>query len=365
MVASELKSSLPEDGGVSVPREVPRRRMNPMVKGCLIFIGGMGALAVLAVLFMVVVVALAGGRAGPVELGLGEGEYKFHEITIAGRGEEQKLVCIPIAGIIATSELMGIGPPPVDLWRAQIRKAENDQRVQGLVLVLDSPGGEITASDILYQSVRRYRERTGKPVVACMMGLAASGAYYVASAADRIVAHPTTITGSIGVLMPLYDVTGLMDKIGVKSETVKSVPLKDMASPFSRRSDEQKKRERQILEAVLDEMHQRFVKVVAEGRALDIETADELADGRIFTGEQALQKKLVDKVGYREDAIEMAMEMAKLRAARVVRYKRVVSVGEFFGSIVKGPRLSLDLQIAGGLSRWSRPMYLWVPEAGN
>ena len=363
MVASELKSSLPEDGGVSVPREVPRRRMNPMVKGCLIFIGGMGALAVLAVLFMVVVVALAGGTAGSVELG--EGEYKFREITIAGSGEEEKLVCIPISGVIATSQPMGVGSPALDLWCAQIRKAEDDQRVQGLVLVLDSPGGEITASDILYRSVMRYRERTGKPVVACMMDLAASGAYYVASAADRIVAHPTTITGSIGVLMPLYDVTGLMDKIGVKSETVKSVPLKDMASPFSRRSDEQKKRERQILEAVLDEMHQRFVNVVAEGRGLDIETADELADGRIFTGEQALQKKLVDKVGYREDAIEMAMEMAKLRAARVVRYKRVVSVGEFFGSIVKGPRLSLDLQIAGGLSRWSRPMYLWVPEAGN
>jgi protease-4 len=231
-----------------------------------------------------------------------------------------------------------------------------------VVLRINSPGGAVTASDIMYQDLINFRHDTGKPVLACMMDVAASGAYYLAMGCDEVYAHPSTVTGSIGVIMSLYNATGLFQKIGVATDPIKSGPNKDIGNPGRPMSDE----ERAILQGMVNGFYDQFVHVVMQGRHLPEERVRVLADGRVYTGVEAQQLGLVDKVGYLEDAIRAAKDLAGVCDAAVVAYE---SCDGYRGSIYAGlPRIpsqiNLKLDLPGlPLANGAAFMYLWQPGA--
>lgn len=188
----------------------------------------------------------------------------------------------------------------------EIREHAKDNSVKAIVLRIDSPGGAVAPSQEIYAEVKKAA--ASKKVVVSMGSIAASGGYYIAAPATRIFANPGTLTGSIGVIMEIPNVEELMKKIGVKSEVVKSGKNKDMGSAFRAMQPEG----RQILQDVLDNVHAQFIRAVAEGRKMTIEDVRSLADGRIFSGEQAHALKLVDELGTLDDATRAAAKMAGL-----------------------------------------------------
>jgi protease-4 len=228
---------------------------------------------------------------------------------------------------------------------------------------INSPGGTVTASDVLYHELRVFKEQRKIPIVASIVDLGASGGYYVAAAADTIVAHPSSVTGSLGVIMLTVNARGLLEKVGVETTAVTSGPRKDMGSPFRPMTEE----ERAIFQGVIDSFYQRFLNVVQEGRRnLTADQVRKLADGRIYSGEQAKELGLVDTVGYLDDAIEVAKKKAGLAEARVVVYKRPgdyvnniysrwLGVG---GGLAGLTNLDLMALIRGGTPQF---MYLWMP----
>ncbi len=188
----------------------------------------------------------------------------------------------------------------------QLEKHRTNPTVKAIVLRINSPGGGVSPSQEIYEELVKTRQVTGKPVVASMGSLAASGGYYIASAADVIVANPGSITGSIGVLIQVPNITGLLQKIGVRSVVVKSGEHKDLASPTREMTDA----ERQILQRLLDDVHDQFIDVVAKARKLDRKKVEALADGRIFSGREAQSLGLVDQLGNLQDAINRAASLA-------------------------------------------------------
>ena len=182
-----------------------------------------------------------------------------------------------------------------------------DPSIKAIVLRIDSPGGAVAPSQEIYEEIRKAVAK--KKIVVSMGSVAASGGYYIAAPATRIVANPGTLTGSIGVIMEIPNVEGLMNKIGVKTEVIKSGRHKDIASVFRGI----KKEEREILQGVLDNVHEQFIKAVAEGRKMLIEDVKRIADGRVFTGEQALKAGLVDEIGNLEDAIKAAAKLTGIK----------------------------------------------------
>ena len=188
----------------------------------------------------------------------------------------------------------------------QLKKYRKDSRVKAIILRIESPGGGTAASQEIYREVQRTVPK--KKVVASMGNVAASGGYYVALAANKIVANPATLTGSIGVIMELSNIKELLNKIGVSREAVKSGPFKDIGSPVR----EMKPEERRLLEEVIKNVHQQFIDVVVKGRRLNREQVEKIADGRIFTGEQARDLGLVDELGSFEDAVELTKKMVGL-----------------------------------------------------
>jgi protease-4 len=199
---------------------------------------------------------------------------------------------------------------------AQLRRAEQDGAVKAVVLRVNSPGGSASASQTLYEQIVRMR-RAGKPVVVHFADVAASGGYYVAAAGDRIVSQPTAITGSIGVILSSPDVTGLYEKIGVRERVIKSGPYKDIFSSTREITPE----ERAILDKLVQDTLDQFVKVVVEGRNLPDADVRQIADGRIFSGTEALRLRLVDELGDQYRAVHVAGELAGLRGEpRIVLY---------------------------------------------
>lgn len=233
-----------------------------------------------------------------------------------------RIVVLDISGVLMNAHSPGLfseGEHGVSLVVEKLSKAASDKRVKAVVLRINSPGGTVTASDILYQEIKAFRERTGKPVVAYFQDVAASGAYYLACAADEIMAQRTTVTGSIGVIMQMVDLSGVMSKLGISSDAIKSGPYKDAGSPLR----EMKPDERAVFQAMVDDFYQKFVDVVDAGRPkLDRDTILKLADGRVYTANQALEAGLIDRIGTLDEAIESAKERAGIEAAHVVMYRR-------------------------------------------
>jgi protease IV len=289
----------------------------------------------------------------------------LQEKELAGTGKD-KVVLMDLSGVISEEEKgTSFVPEPnmVAQLKEELKKAEQDPEVKAVVLRIDSPGGTVTASDILYHELEVFKQKTGKKVIASIMSLGASGGYYVAVASDKIVAQPTTVTGSIGVIMLSVNVKGLMEKIGVTGTPIKSGEFKDMGSPLRPMTDEEKK----LFQGIIDQMYDRFVSVVADGRKnLTEKQVRKAADGRVYTAKQALDLGLVDQIGYLEDAVDVAKTEAGLSEARVVTYVRPGSYRDnIYSQFPRGGSptvnlVNLDLHslVQPGVPRF---MYLWSP----
>ncbi len=233
-----------------------------------------------------------------------------------------KIALVDVQGIIlnrSKPSLFGEGENPVSLFVEQLDKAAGDPAVRALIVRINSPGGAVTASDIIHAELKRFRARTGRPVTAVMMDVAASGGYYLACAADEIVAHPTTVTGSIGVIMQMVSFAGTLSKIGVETDAVTSGRMKAAGSPLKPLKPE----ERALFQEMVDRYYDRFVQVVAEGRPrLSEERIRGLADGRVYTAQQALEAGLIDRIGTLRSAVADLKERLGLARVRVVAYDR-------------------------------------------
>lgn len=218
-----------------------------------------------------------------------------------------KVALVKLEGLLITAE------PVVE----ELNDYAEDSSVKAIVLRIDSPGGGVVVSQEIYNAVKNARKE-GKKVVASMGTVAASGGYYVAAAADRIVANPGTLTGSIGVKMEFANIEKLLEKIGVRGMVVKAGEYKDVGSPFREMSAQEKK----ILQDVIDDVHSQFIKAVAEGRNMQEAEVRAIADGRIFTGRQALDLKLVDQLGDLADSIKIAGELVGIHGKPRVIEKR-------------------------------------------
>jgi protease-4 len=290
----------------------------------------------------------------------------LQEQTVEGHGES-KILLLDVSGFISeegTPTLtIGGAPPRVSLLvrvREELKKAAEDRQVRALVVRINSPGGTVTASDIIFRELELFKQRTKIPVVAAMVDVAASGGYYIALAADTIVAHPTSVTGSIGVIMISVNAQGLMEKLGLGTNTIKSGPRKDMGSPFRTLEPE----ERAIFQSVIDDLYGQFVAKVVERRGIPAETARTIADGRIYTPEQARRLRLIDRIGYMNDVLEVAREAAGVSEARVIVYHRP---REYRATYYAGPShaaTGIETPVAGlaaMLGPGPRFLYLWWP----
>lgn len=288
----------------------------------------------------------------------------LREDTVQGKGPD-KILMLELSGVLADeSPSLSLGSPPprvplVARVREELIKAEKDDTVRAVILRINSPGGTITASDILYREILDFKRRQRIPVIASIMDVGASGGYYVALAADKIVAHPTSVTGSLGVVMLAVNAQGLMEKIGISPLAIKSGDKKDAGSPFRPLTPE----ERTIFQGVIDDMYGRFVRLISESRRIPEDRVRSFADGRIYTAEQALALGLIDRVAYLDDVVLMAKRAANLDEARVVMYHRPKEyVSNIYSAAPTGtlPETSLG-QLASLLTGGPRFFYLWWP----
>jgi protease IV len=298
-----------------------------------------------------------------------ESKAPLKEYTLQGSGAG-KILLLPIRGFISQESRKGLLHERAGLVQevaAQLKKAAEDPEIKGLLLEINSPGGTITASDILYHEIQAFKEKTGIKIVSLFMDLAASGAYYLALPSDRIMAHPTTLTGSIGVIFLNPKVAGTMDKLGLAVEVSKSGLEKDMGSPFRASTPEEKA----IFQSLTDKLGRRFLSLVARHRNMSPNDLKEVASARIYLADEAAALKLVDRVGYLDDALTEAKTLAGLSAdARVVVYRRTHYPNDTPYN-VPGSRLTtaglpgLDLGLPEILPELHPGFYyLWMPGNG-
>jgi len=288
------------------------------------------------------------------------------EETVVYGKSGPKILLLEIDGVIAEQDpepgLLGpVEDNPVSRVREQLDRAREDDQIRALLLRINSPGGTATASDLVYGEILRFKRERKVPVIAQLMGLATSGGYYVAMAADLVVAHPTTVTGSIGVRFVSVSLAGLLEKLGIEDQTLTAGPHKDAGSPLRRLSPE----ERAHLQSVLDDLHTRFEQVVAAGRPnLPPGGLERVSDGSIFSARQALELGLVDAVADLEESVRRAQRAAGLSEARVVQYHRP---REYANNLYTrgnplAPKLRLEFPGARILSIPPGFYFLWAPE---
>jgi len=288
----------------------------------------------------------------------------LREKTLQGTAAE-KILVMDLSGILTETPTGGSFSQSENMVariKEELTLAAEDDRIKALVLRINSPGGTVTASDVLHHEIAEFKAKRKVPVVAVLMEVGASGGYYVAAAADRIIAHPTSVTGSVGVIMLRVNAEGLLQKIGVEAAAIKSGTKKDIGSPFRPMAED----ERALFQGMIDGFQARFLEVVAKGRAsLPAESLKLIADGRVLTGPQALKLGLVDQVGYLDDGIATAKQVAGLADARVVIYARpgtykqnIYSEMQGSGSLEALARLDMMGLVRGGTPQF---LYLWMP----
>ncbi|MHC4395727.1 MAG: signal peptide peptidase SppA [Planctomycetota bacterium] len=312
--------------------------------GWRIFLGIFIGLSVLAniFLFFMLIGVLAFVATGPKGV--------FAEEVVQEGPRTSKIAIITIGGIIDSRQSQ-------DMYK-QLKEAKKDRRIKGLIIRVDSPGGLVSSSDQIYNEIRKWREETEKPVVAFMESIAASGGYYASVACDKIVAEPTVITGSVGVILSYLVVQELLEeKLGIEPVVVKSGERKDWPSMFETPDEEQLQ---YLDDKLISPAYERFVAIVAEGRAsLTVDDVKRLADGSIYGADEALAEKLIDAIGYLDDAIEQVKSLAGIEEAQVVEYHKPFSLAGFLSSRSKG-MLNID---RATLHEFSTPqlLYLWSP----
>ena len=266
---------------------------------------------------------------------------RLEEVSTEDNGASSKIAVVEIDGIITSRALDQGGYNMVDVIKAQLKRAEEDDKVKAVILKVDSPGGEVLASDEISRAIAAFQTKLrGKPVVCSMGGLAASGGYYVSAPCRWIVANDLTITGSIGVIMSMWNYRGLMDKVGVRPQTFKSGKYKDMLSG-SREPDSITPEEREMVQSLIDETYGKFKSVVQtgrnraqeknrdKGRALSDDWAD-YADGRILSGTEAFKLGFVDELGTFDDAVKRAKSIVGISRANLIEYQQRFDISDLF-----------------------------------
>jgi len=342
-----FSGTLPPQGSQSQPPGpiyIPAQTVKPAKRsGWRIFLGIVLALSIVGNIFLFV--ALFGAVA---LFATGHGGFLTEEV-VRDSSAKAKIAIISVEGVIHS----GLAD---DVYR-QLKTAGEDRNVKGLIVRVNSPGGTVSGSDRIHNEIRKYRNEKGKPVVAFMEGLAASGGYYTSVACEKIIAEPTTTTGSIGVIYQSFVVQQLLeDKLGVNPVTVKSGRKKDWGSPFRQPAPEEIK---YIEDKWITPAFDRFVGIVAEGRkgSLTLDRVKELADGGIFGADEALKEKLIDDIGYLDDAIALVKSMAGIKEARVVEYRKPLSLANLLMS-QKANTLKFDRNTLHELGT-PQILYLW------
>lgn len=278
-----------------------------------------------------------------------------------------KIAVLDVDGVLMNVRgrggLFGPGENPVSLFTEKLDKAMADSSVKAVIVRINSPGGGVTASDIMYHQLQSFRRQRGGPVIAMIEDVGASGGYYIACGSDHIMAHPTSVVGSIGTIVQMFSLSGTMKLIHLDAQAVVSGPKKDMGSPFKPLDP----KDVELIQAMVDEYYETFLKVVGGGRPkLNEEQIRKLADGRVYTGQQALDNGLVDSLGYMDDAIQLARQAGKLNRVKVVMYHRPLGYRANAYSQTPGapsePQFSL-VNISGAeLLSAARPsfLYLWT-----
>ncbi len=304
---------------------------------------------------------------GCITINIPSGEVEpLSESVLDGEGDA-KVLMLEVDGVITetsdVAEFFGtVNEGMVGRVREELDMARSDDQVKALVLRINSPGGTVTGSDLLYDEIQRFKHERKVPVVAQLMGTAASGGYYVALAADEIRAERTSVTGSIGVIFSGVNLNGLMEKLGIENQTITSGKFKDAGSVLRRMRPE----ERAQLQSVIDDLYARFVEVVQAGRKrLKPEQVRALADGRIYSATQAKQLGLVDEIGSLDDSVRRARELAGLSSASVITYHRPREYTNNYYSRARQRRDAvLDLWPGELPVQGPSFLYLWAPGLG-
>jgi protease-4 len=281
-----------------------------------------------------------------------------------------RIAVIDVSGVLSNTDRQGLlstGLNPVAAFTEQLAAAAIDPQVKAVVLRINSPGGSVTATDMMYRELLRFREQTGKPVIAMMMDVAASGGYYLACGADEIVAYPTTLTASIGVLLQTVSLKPALQRIGIETETLVSGSNKAAGSPFETLSEDQRK----LLQNIVDDYAASFKSIVREARpSIPADRFDTLTDGRVMTGSDALQAGLVDRVGDLRDAFTLAFQAAGFERGDVIKYHRPLDyVASPYATTPSGnPSTQINLiqidasDLLDQLGTRVGAYYLWQPE---
>ena len=283
------------------------------------------------------------------------GGPRLDEVVVEDHKGSDKIAVVPIEGVITSHSSDRGGYNMVEVVKAQLKRADEDEDVKAVILRVDSPGGEVLASDDIANAIRNFQEDSTKPVIVSMGSLAASGGYYVSAPCEWIVANELTITGSIGVIMHGYNYRGLMDKIGLRPDVYKSGKFKDMLSG-DRLQAEIPQEERAMVQKLIDETYSKFKDVVGEGRkaAHDINKDGRAlvsdwasyADGRLFSGKEAKELGFVDELGGFDVAVSRAEKIAKIKgSASIIEYRQRVDFADLFGILGKSeaPVVKVDI----------------------
>jgi len=288
----------------------------------------------------------------------------LEERVVSGSGRK-KILLMDISGVITSEErgdALGLRTSESTVARVEgeLQMAAADDKIAAVVVRINSPGGTVTGSDIIYDMLLRFKTEYDLPLLVQMLDVAASGGYYTALAGDEIVASPTSVTGSIGVIFTSVSLEGLMNKVGVSNQTVASGAMKDIGSPLRTMTPA----ERQVLESLVGDMQERFVGLVRERRPhLTEQMKAEMVDGRVFSAQQALAGGLVDNIGYLDGTIERAKQRAGLREATVIRYRRSDESGDtlYSRASVGPPQVNLVNLNLESITRTPNFLYLWSP----
>jgi protease-4 len=335
------------------PPPIPKRKRNT---GLWVTICILGVLLLFSIIMNLA--RSAGSAFKPMEFAQSGGRDEFPSLIERwsyGQGRT-KAVRIPLQGMIFRQEETGFFGPRIDKIHeiiSQIRVATNDNSVRAIILEVDSPGGAITPSDEIYQELRTFKlKRENRVVIAFTRDMMASGGYYAAMSADWIIAEPTAVIGSIGVIMQSMNFQRLTDDIGIRDVTIKSGTNKDLLNPFREVNEDQVA----LLQGVIDSMYKRFVGIVQASRSIPEDALADLADGRIFTADQAIEVDLIDQVGYWDDLVRQTAEMLEVDEVKFVRYHRQT---DFFTMLTQG-RIGLN---PSTVLKWQLPqiMFLWKP----
>jgi protease IV len=315
--------------------------------------------------FRIVVLVFSIIGSGCATINLGPSIGTLEEVTIEGEGPG-KILLVNLDGVINNKKDRTLSGSTLQLGmveeiRSIIDKAEKDDKIKALLIKMNSPGGTVTASDIIFHLLKTYKEQSKVRIYIQVMDLAASGGYYIALAGDEIIAHPTSLIGSIGVIALKVNLQELMSKVGVSWEIVKSGDKKDFMSPFRAFTKE----ERELFQGAIDRLHNRFVTLIAKNRsALDISQVRSLADGRVFDAEEAKGLNLIDHIGYVNDTVHRIKSDLNNSKLKLITYHRNDDFqGNIYSRFQKPSSFNLINLDLGFNSNILSPyfLYIWSP----